>query len=724
MGFFRNFLGNLPLRYKLAGIIAPTLIALLYYSAVSIVERNAALNDIHHFMKLRDLAYGIGDTVHELQKERGMTAAYLGSQGQSFKSELETQRGATDEKIEALKKFLEDFKEPDLDDRIKTAMEKAGDLKNKRNAVSALSISMPDAIGFYSGTNRAFIEVIGGMLELISDGEIATHLIGFYTLQLYKEPMGIERAVLNGAFTGDKFAPGMERKLVEVIQAQDNFQKFYLSVMAPDDRDAFLDYQKDPVVKKAEEFRAAAFEKAATGGFGKDPKEWFAVQTEKINLVHKKVILGHLQKELTRVTDSRLAASRAALVFTWVISLLAMLATFLVSLTIARALTTSMNDTVSVVSSLAEGDFTREVPVTSRDEVGTLGRSVNAMVADLRKMFVEIGQNSKTLAASAEEMSAISSQLASGSEEMNAQASGVASATEQLSANINAMAAGAEESSANSSTVASTAEQMSANMSSIASAIEEMSITIKDIAGNSEQTSKVANDAMGLSKSASETMQTLGGAANEIGKVTEMIKRIAEQTNLLALNATIEAASAGEAGRGFAVVANEIKQLANQSAQAAEEIAAKIEGVQHSSNGAVRVIDDIAKIIGKIHGAVGVITNVVNQQMVAANEISKNVSEVTAGANSIASSIAEVAKGAGETARNAGEAARGTNEISSNIQGISKAVGDNNSGIQQINASSGELAKIAGGLESMIGRFKVETNNGGPKEISLHKDTV
>ncbi|MBI3795289.1 MAG: methyl-accepting chemotaxis protein [Nitrospinae bacterium] len=298
------------------------------------------------------------------------------------------------------------------------------------------------------------------------------------------------------------------------------------------------------------------------------------------------------------------------------------------------------------ISVIAKGDLTREVRVNSRDEVGTLGLSVNDMVAGLREMFKDISNNSKMLTKSADDLSLVSSNLAASSNQMTAQASGVAAATEQMSGNISSMADGVEKTSINASGVASTAEQMSGNMSTIANAVKEMSQSIKDMAKTTGETTKVAGDAMRLSKTAGETMGLLGQAAKEIGKVTEMIKRIAEQTNLLALNATIEAASAGDAGKGFAVVANEIKELANQSARAAEDIAAKIEGVQGNTTNAVQVITDVSTIIGTINASVNVITDVVAKQTLATNDISKNLSEITAGANNIASSIAEVAKGA------------------------------------------------------------------------------
>ncbi len=719
---FRHF-SNSSIKYKLGAILAPALVALLCFNTASIVERITDVRHMSHVGELTSLALEVNELIEAIQKERDASGIYLSSAGSKYESEVNAQRAVTDGQIKKFKEFLGSFKDEQLEGTIKLAVDRLGKLDDERVEISTLSRPFNDAMAFYSKTDVLLLNIIGEIPTLLSDGEIAYHFMGFYSMQMFKEPMGVERAILSGAFTSNKFARGTYRTLIECVNSQESFKNLYLTAMPEDDRSALRKVLEDPSAAKSEQFRELAIAKVDEGRFEVDPNEWYKVQTEKIELVDKKVITGHLKTEIMKVTSEKSTEAKTGLIFTLVVSLAVLIVTLIVAVSIAKSILKSVKDTGYVVGEIAKGDFTMEVPVSSQDEMGVLGGHVNGMIAELRGMFVEIGQNSKTLAASAEEMSAVSTQLASGSEEMTAQSSGVASATEQLSANINAMAAGAEESSANSATVASTAEQMSANMSSIASAIEEMSITIKDIAGNSQQTSKVANDALGLSKTASETMQTLGVAANEIGKVTEMIKRIAEQTNLLALNATIEAASAGEAGRGFAVVANEIKQLANQSAQAAEEIAAKIEGVQNSSNGAVRVITDISQIIGKINESVGGITNVVNQQMIAANEISKNVSEVTAGANSIASSIAEVAKGAGETARNAGEAARGTNEISSNIQGISKAVGDNNNGIQQINASSGELAKIAGNMEMMISRFKVENDgHSSRREIVLREN--
>ena len=372
----------------------------------------------------------------------------------------------------------------------------------------------------------------------------------------------------------------------------------------------------------------------------------------------------------------------------------------------------------AILQRMAEGDLTvryqtgdgGEATFEARRGFQDLEASLNATITNLARLITKIQTDTQTLAASSDDLSAVSTELRDGSEAMNNQAENVASATEQISMNINAMASAAEEMSVNISTVSSTAEQMSQSMVSVTEAVYAWRSSIGSIADNASGGAKVASEAMTMARNATETMTQLGGAAHEIGKVTTVIKRIAEQTNLLALNATIEAASAGEAGRGFAVVAHEIKELANQSAKAAEDIAAKIEGVQANTLDAVRVINDVTTIIGRINESVTGITIAVERQTQAADEISLNISETTKGSDDIASSIAELANGANDMSRNAGEVAKGTNEVAANILGVSKSAGAGNRSARQVSGLAAKLAGLAGELEEIIGRFKSSTD--------------
>ncbi|PCJ60944.1 MAG: hypothetical protein COA79_07755 [Planctomycetota bacterium] len=431
-----------------------------------------------------------------------------------------------------------------------------------------------------------------------------------------------------------------------------------------------------------------------------DEAEAFAINKE-INALSKKV--GE------KIDSSK---SHSVELILWVILSLCVISAFLAYFLckiISNGITKPIIKTVELANAMAKGDMSKTLDITSKDEIGELAVALNKTTHELSAMIHQIQNHSNMLGGSSEELATISTQMVSGSEEMTQQSTNVAGATEQMSTNINTMASAVEEMSTNTGSVSSAAEEMSQNMSSVASAIEEMSTSINGIGKNSKEGKLIAKEAMEMAGLATETMNVLGEAAKEIGQVTETIKSIAEKTDLLALNATIEAASAGEAGKGFAVVANEIKGLANRSAQAAEDIANRIDGVQKNSSDAIEVIEKVSSIINKINESINVITLSVEEQTCTSNEIASNINQADIGVKNIAESIGEIAKGANDISKNAGEAAKGANDVSINIQGVNQAAEESNAGAQQINTSAKELSSIAGELKELVDKFKVNS---------------
>ncbi|GBU25237.1 methyl-accepting chemotaxis protein [Fibrobacteria bacterium R8-3-H12] len=353
-----------------------------------------------------------------------------------------------------------------------------------------------------------------------------------------------------------------------------------------------------------------------------------------------------------------------------------------------------------------EGDLTKRIDILSRDEIGTLVNYFNKLMDTLQYPIRETKTTMNRLAAAADTLSSVSDNLSETSQETVKQVNNAVNTAEQVATNIRAMATGAEQSTVNVNNVASAAEQMSTNMNTITAAIEEMSASIKQISSNAGEAHNISKDATEKSANATSTMNRLSIAAKEIGHVTDVIKKIADKTNLLALNATIEAASAGEAGKGFAVVASEIKELANQSAQSADDIANRIDGIQKETISAVKVIDDVSGIIGKINQSVEAIAGHVEQQNKASNEIANNVAQANIGAKRVAESIGEVAKGSHDIAQNAAEAVKGTTNIKENMNVVSDVAKKSNQGASQVNTSANDLAKTADGLRTVIDKFK------------------
>ena len=224
------------------------------------------------------------------------------------------------------------------------------------------------------------------------------------------------------------------------------------------------------------------------------------------------------------------------------------------------------------------------------------------------------------------------------------------------------------------SMVATISEDASQNVQTVAVAAEELALSIREISGNVTRTTSVVSQADIEADASSQKVAHLASAAEKIGAVVDLIRNIANQTNLLALNATIEAARAGEAGRGFAVVASEVKNLATQTAKATEEIAAQIGEIQMSTKDATLAIGGITRIMSEVNALSTSIAAAIEQQTVATSEISRNVAEAARGTSSVVASVDSVVGAVGRTTQVAESVDRSALNIRSTTETLSRAV--------------------------------------------------
>ncbi len=216
-----------------------------------------------------------------------------------------------------------------------------------------------------------------------------------------------------------------------------------------------------------------------------------------------------------------------------------------------------------------------------------------------------------------------------------------------------ALASNVEETSRQSLAVSAASEEASVNVQTVASAAEELSSSIGEISRQVTESSRIASKAVDEAQSTNQVIRALHDATQKVGEVVKLISDIAGQTNLLALNATIESARAGEAGKGFAVVAAEVKNLANQTAKATDDISAQIANIQEATKNAVGAIEGIGTTITEINHIATAIASAVEQQGAATKEIARNVQQAAAGTGEVSANIAGVNQAAAETGHGA-----------------------------------------------------------------------
>ena len=363
-----------------------------------------------------------------------------------------------------------------------------------------------------------------------------------------------------------------------------------------------------------------------------------------------------------------------------------------------------VNRVSTLMARVAAGDLTQRYEVSAADEdtksvhdaFSSIASAVNDMCSNLRQVIGNVANNATGLSSNSVTLSSTASQLTRGAEEMTTQSATVASAAEEMATNMRNMAC--------------STEQMTSNIGTVAKSVEELTGSITEIAKTAEQSSSIAGRAAELTQASNTTIGQLGSAAEEIGKVIEVIQDIAEQTNLLALNATIEAARAGEAGKGFAVVATEVKELARQTAGATEDIRERIQVIQASTTEAVDSIREVGDVIEQVNQTSGTIASAVEEQSILTQGIAQSINETAEQTSAVSSGVTESATACDEVARS--------------ISSVDEASRQTAQGATETESIGQSLSNLAEELSSQVANFKIEAAETETESIGVPNASI
>jgi methyl-accepting chemotaxis protein len=379
--------------------------------------------------------------------------------------------------------------------------------------------------------------------------------------------------------------------------------------------------------------------------------------------------------------DGALEDSNRLLTMVWVLLFVGIGVSIVIVALTSRSIVNPIAQMTAAMGRLAGGDKTADIPATTKtDEIGEMARAVLVFKENMIRNDEMQEQQRAEEEAKKVRAEKVEGMITGFDKGVTTILESVSSAAVELENTAQSMSSTAEQALGQASAVATASNQATANVQTVATAAEELSASITEIGRQVGQSAKIAQNAVDEAENTNKTVQGLAEAASKIGEVVDLINDIAGQTNLLALNATIEAARAGEAGKGFAVVAQEVKNLANQTAKATEEISTQIGAVQEATEGAVGAIEKIGSIIGEINDISTTIASAVEEQGVSTQEIARNVQQ----------------------------AAQGTQEVNSNITGVTEAANQTGSAATQVLASSGELSRQAETLRKEVDEFLAE----------------